>query len=233
MTADISYWLIDTGGSRSFPEGDAFLTGATETAKNSDCVVIIGKRVDEAFAKVKSDDFRVFLLELGHEYLGSHIGEQLDCKNDRILGFNRFRLGSDKPSDLIELVAQSTTDGHAKDTAASLFEQRGFKTAVCHDRAGRIVDRLIRPYFNAALDRLDEGLASAADLDRALKLGLGYPRGPIEWLETTGLAAHYEVSMALYQALGDPAYLPARRAQVAASCCARQDGRNNPKGERH
>ena len=233
MTANISYRLIDTGGSRSFPEGDAFLAGATETTKNSDCVVIIGERIDEGLAKVRSEDFRVVLLELGSEYLGSHTGKQLGSKDDRILGFSRFRLGSDKPSNLIELVTQSTTDVHAKDAAVSLFEQRGFKTAVCQDRAGRIVDRLIRPYFNAALERLDDGLASAADLDRALKLGLGYPRGPIEWLEATGLEAHYNVSMALYQALGDPAYLPARRAQVAASRCAHQVVRNNPKGERN
>jgi 3-hydroxybutyryl-CoA dehydrogenase len=77
------------------------------------------------------------------------------------------------------------------------------------------VDRLIRPYLNAALRRLDEGLATADDMDATLKLGLGYPEGPIALLERTGLAAHFDVSQALYEALGDAAYAPARRARVA------------------
>ena len=78
-----------------------------------------------------------------------------------------------------------------------------------------IIDRLARPYYNAALRRLDEGLASAGDLDTTLKLGLGYPEGPISLLERTGLAEHYDVTQALHEALADPAYAPARRARVA------------------
>ncbi|MNT37807.1 3-hydroxy-acyl-CoA dehydrogenase [compost metagenome] len=64
--------------------------------------------------------------------------------------------------------------------------------------------------------RLDEKLASAADLDKTLCLGLGYPEGPISLLERTGLAQHYAVTQALYEALGQEPYAPARRARVAA-----------------
>jgi 3-hydroxybutyryl-CoA dehydrogenase len=88
---------------------------------------------------------------------------------------------------------------------------------VCGDFPGRIVDRLIRPYFNAALRRLDEKLASADDLDKTLCLGLGYPEGPISLLERTGLAHHFQVTQALYEALGQSDYAPARRARVAAA----------------
>jgi len=56
---------------------------------------------------------------------------------------------------------------------------------------------------------------AADDMDTTLKLGLGYPEGPIALLERTGLAAHFDVSQALYEALGDAAYAPARRARVA------------------
>ncbi|MNY18950.1 3-hydroxyadipyl-CoA dehydrogenase [compost metagenome] len=86
---------------------------------------------------------------------------------------------------------------------------------MCGDFPGRIVNRLVRPYYNAALAKLDEKLATADDLDLTLKLGLGYPEGPIELLERTGLAEHYEVTQSLYQALGEQPYAPARRAQVA------------------
>jgi 3-hydroxybutyryl-CoA dehydrogenase len=52
-------------------------------------------------------------------------------------------------------------------------------------------------------------------MDTTLKLGLGYPEGPVALLERTGLAAHFDVTQALYEALGDAAYAPARRARVA------------------
>jgi 3-hydroxybutyryl-CoA dehydrogenase len=48
-----------------------------------------------------------------------------------------------------------------------------------------------------------------------LKLGLGYPEGPLELLNRTGLAEHAETSQALYEALGDLAYKPARLAMNA------------------
>ena len=89
------------------------------------------------------------------------------------------------------------------------------QVAMCGDFPGRIIDRLVRPYYNAALRRLDEGLATAGDLDKTLRLGLGYPRGPIELLERTGLEHHFDVTQALFEAYGDPAYAPARRARVA------------------
>ena len=132
-----------------------------------------------------------------------------------MLGFARFRMGNAEPSNLIELVKQPQTSPAALTACKSLFESFGFKVAVCADVPGRIVNRLIRPYLNAALRRLDERLASAADLDATLKMGLGYPEGPIALLERTGLAAHFDVTQALYEWTGDAAFAPARRARVA------------------
>ena len=119
------------------------------------------------------------------------------------------------PTPLVELVRQPGTSPAALTAAREVFEAAGLKVAVCGDFPGRIVNRLIRPYFNDTLRRLDEGLATAADLDKTLCLGLGYPEGPIKLLERTGLAEHHDVSEALHVALGQEPYLPARRAQVA------------------
>jgi 3-hydroxybutyryl-CoA dehydrogenase len=91
----------------------------------------------------------------------------------------------------------------------------GFSVAICGDTPGRIVNRLIRPYLNAVLRRLDDGLASAGDMDMTLKLGLGYPEGPNALLARTGLVDHFDISNALFQSLGDPDFAPARRARVA------------------
>ena len=99
--------------------------------------------------------------------------------------------------------------------AKAAFEAADLVVAVCGDFPGRILNRLIRPYYNAALRRLDEGLASANDMDMTLRLGLGYPEGPIALLNRSGLHHHFEVTQDLYEQLGQEAYAPARRARNA------------------
>jgi 3-hydroxybutyryl-CoA dehydrogenase len=115
------------------------------------------------------------------------------------------------PSNLIELVRQPNSMQSAVDGAKKMFEDAGFDVVVCADQVGRIINRLIRPKYNDALRFLDEGLATAADMDLTCCLGLGYPDGPIERLERGGLAHHYDVSKALFDSYGTRAYAPARR----------------------
>lgn len=209
----MAYSLIDTGQSRSFPAPHALTQGA---AAAGDVVVVIGADVARGLASIKERDRKTaILLELGTECLGVHTGESRGTEGSNVLGFARFRLGAAEPTKLVELVKQPNTAPAALAAAKKVFEDAGLAVAVCNDFPGRIVDRLIRPYLNAALRRLDEGLATADDMDATLKLGLGYPEGPIALLERTGLAAHFDVSQALYETLGDAAYAPARRARVA------------------
>ena len=179
-------------------------------------VIIIGADAGKVFSEYSERKGKIaILIELGAECLGAHTGELRGEEGSNVLGFARFRLGVAEPSRLVELVRQPRTTAAAVAAARQVFESAGLQVAVCGDFAGRIIDRLVRPYYNAALRRLDEGLASAADLDTTLKLGLGYPEGPIELLERTGLAHHHDVTQALFEAYGDAAYAPARRAQVA------------------
>lgn len=209
----MAYTIIDTGGSRSFPAEHAFTRGA---AADSEVVIIIGSAVGAAFGRLAGHESkRAVLLELGSECLGVYTGESRGGEGSNVLGFARFRLGDGEPSNLIELVRQPRTGDAALIAAKQVFEAAGLQVAVCGDFAGRIVDRLVRPYYNAALRRLDEALASADDLDLTLKLGLGYPEGPIALLERTGLAHHFDVTQALFEAYGDPAFAPARRARAA------------------
>ena len=209
----MAYTIIDTGGSRSFPAEHAFTKGA---ASAGEVVVIIGSAVDAAYGRLANPEAKAaVLLELGTECLGVYTGESRGEEGSNVLGYARFRLGDGEPSNLIELVRQPRTRDTALAAAQQVFEAAGLQVAVCGDFAGRIIDRLARPYYNAALRRLDERLASADDLDTTLKLGLGYPEGPIALLERTGLAHHFDVTQALFEAYGDAAYAPARRARVA------------------
>jgi 3-hydroxybutyryl-CoA dehydrogenase len=213
----VHFRLIDSGNSRSFMPGDPLFATADD---EGEALIIIGSdagsRLHSLSDEVRSAA-RVVLVELGSECLGTHTGEAMGAEGSNIIGFARFRLGDAAPTQLVELVHQPATGGDAIEAATALFTALGLAVALCRDTPGRILDRLMRPYFNAALTRLDDGLASAAEIDKALRLGLGYPKGPIELLRETGLEHHHDVSAALDQMLDAPGFVPARRAQIAAA----------------
>ena len=211
MTA---YSIVQERQSRSFPRGDAFLDGATD--REAPVVVYLG-----GAAHHPDDAKTAILIELGDECLGVHTGEAAGAEGSNVLGFARYRNGDDAPSNLVELVRQPGTPADAVEAARAVFESAGLEVAVCADQAGRILDRLVRPKYNAALRFLDEGLATAEAMDLTCRLGLSYPDGPIERVERGGLAHHYDVTRALFEIYGSPGYAPARRAVVAAARRAR------------
>ena len=200
------YAIVQQGKSRSFPDGDPFLDGAAPDGE----IVLYLRAPHRADTGKKA-----ILVELGTECLGVHTGEGYGDEGSNVLGFARYRNGDDPPSSLIELVVQPNSAPSAIEAARALFESVGLEVAVCTDQAGRIVDRLIRPVYNAALRFLDEGLASAEAMDATCRLGLGYPDGPIERVMRGGLARHHEITSVLFEVYGTAAYAPARRAVIA------------------
>lgn len=200
------YSIQQQGESRSFPAGDAFFGS---TSPEGEVTIHLG-------TPLKADANRAaILIELGTECLGVHTGEAGGAEGSNVLGFARYRNGSDAPSQLIELVRQSNSKPEAIAAAKSVFEAAGLTVVVCTDQVGRIIDRLVRPKYNVALRFLDEGLATAKDMDLTCRLGLGYPDGPIERVERGGLAYHHDVTAAQFAVTGAAAYAPARRAVVA------------------
>jgi 3-hydroxybutyryl-CoA dehydrogenase len=203
------YVIHQHSESVSFPAGDAFLLGGSA---DGEVVIHLGNHL----GVFQADDHKIaILVELGTECLGVHTGEAAGEEGSNVLGFARYRNGSEAPGPLIELVRQPASKPEAIAAAQRIFEDAGFTVVVCADQAGRIVDRLVRPKYNDALRFLDEGLASAKDMDVTCRLGLGYRDGPIERVERGGLANHYDVTAALFEVYGTPAYAPARRAVVA------------------
>ncbi len=199
------YVVIGAGVSRSFPDGDAFLSKAT-TAKDADVLIYAG-------APFVADPARIaILVELGDESLAEHVGEG---GLSNVLGFARYRNGDDTPSPLVELVRQPASGDAAIQAAKTVFEDAGFQVVLSSDQIGRIINRLVLPKYNAALRFLDEGLATQADMDLTCKLGLGYPDGPIERVIRGGLANHYTRTKALFEAYGTSCYAPPRQAIVS------------------
>ena len=201
------YSFVKVRPSRSFPDDDAFFRDRSET-EVAEIVIYSGTQFKPDPAKA------AILIELQNECLGEHVDDR-DQANANVLGFARYRNGDDKPSRLVELVRHASTSEAALTAARDLFTRAGLEVAVCSDQAGRIIDRLVVPKYNAALRFLDEGLASQADMDLTCKLGLGYPDGPIERVIRGGLANHYSVSKTLFEAYGTPAFAPPRLASVA------------------
>jgi 3-hydroxybutyryl-CoA dehydrogenase len=208
--------LIDLGGSRSVPEGDSLRQQSSTSARAT--LVIGGDAVARAraFSTLDISKRDVVAVELGTECLGFHLGEGADAPAN-VVGFARFQLGRLPASSLVELVRLRGTDPAALAAAQAVFEAAGLDCAISMDVPGRIVDSLLRPYLNAAMRSVDEGLAAPQDMDQALRLGLGFPRGPSELLDASGLEEHFEVSEQLHQALGTDGFVPGRRARVQAS----------------
>lgn len=211
----MTYTIIQNGPSRSFPEGDAFLSGASKD-NGANVLVLCGAPFEADSGKT------VILIELGNESLAEHIGDDGDQSN--VLGFARHRNGDDAPSKLIELVRPVSASDAAVAAAKEIFTRAGLEVVVSADQIGRIINRLVIPKYNAALRFLDEGLATQADMDLTCKLGLGYPDGPLERIFRGGMARHYDVTHALFETYGTPAYAPPRRAIVAKNTSKKERG---------
>ena len=210
MTA---YRVIRAGESRSFPQEHSFTEAASVEGVN---IVIVGRNAGSALPSPDDSKGASFVaIELENECLAVHSGLDQSAENARHVGFARFRMGSADPTALVELVRLPWTSPDAIESARQAFEKSGLVVAVCADFPGRIINRLLRPYLNAVLRRIDEKLASPGDMDKTLRMGLGYPEGPYEMLQRTGLEDHFEVTQKLYEALGQEAYAPARAAMIA------------------
>jgi 3-hydroxybutyryl-CoA dehydrogenase len=201
------YAILQQGISRSFPEGDPFFAKASPEGQ-ADVLFCLGA------SPPKSHSYAAVAIELGTECLADHVG--IEAAPATVFGFARYRNGSDAPSRLVEVVRHSHSHANALQAVRAVLEGAGLEVAVCNDQAGRIIDRLVRPKYNAALRLLDEALATQSDMDLTCRLGLGYPDGPIERVIRGGLADHFAVTTALFETYGTPAYAPARQAVVAA-----------------
>ncbi len=92
---------------------------------------------------------------------------------------------------------------------------------------GFLVNRLLVPMLNEACFCLQEGIASARDIDTAMKAGAGLPMGPLELADMVGVDISYDVSKVLYEEFGDSKYRPSPllKQMVAAGRLGRKTGK--------
>ncbi len=110
---------------------------------------------------------------------------------------------------LVELSPAATTDRAVVERLKSLLEGIGKVPVVCAARPGYIVPRIQALAMNEAARMVEEGVASAADIDKAIKYGFGFRfavLGMLEFIDWGGGDILYYASRYLTQALGDPRY---------------------------
>ena len=107
---------------------------------------------------------------------------------------------------LVEVVRTKIAKEKTVSEGIDFIRRLGKEPIVCDDQPGFIVNRLITPFLNEAMRALDGGLASPADIDKAIRLGLGHPMGPFELLDMVGLDTSRAVARSLHEQTRDPQF---------------------------
>jgi 3-hydroxybutyryl-CoA dehydrogenase len=109
---------------------------------------------------------------------------------------------------LLEVVRALETDDDTLATAVAVGKRMGKEVVVIKESPGFITSRINAMIGNEAFHMLQEGIASAADIDKALKLGLNHPMGPFELVDLVGLDTRLNILEYLHKSLGEK-YRPA------------------------
>jgi 3-hydroxybutyryl-CoA dehydrogenase len=124
----------------------------------------------------------------------------------------------------VTLMTSPATSSTAVDALRALFEARQIPVYVVADSPGYVAPRVVACIINLACEIAQQGIASPADIDAAVRLGLGYPAGPFEWGDRLGLRTVLEILQALHKTFGDQRYRPSpwlvRRAALGLSLAA-------------
>ncbi|MEZ7215519.1 3-hydroxyacyl-CoA dehydrogenase [Klebsiella spallanzanii] len=110
--------------------------------------------------------------------------------------------------DTVVLASAATNPQSATDKAVYFFQQQGKKVLRIADYPGLLVWRTVAMLANEALDAVQKGVASAEDIDTAMRLGVNYPHGPIAWGETLGWGRVLRLLENLQQHYGEERYRP-------------------------
>jgi len=207
------------------------LTPTTALAHLADCDLVI-EAVTETLAAKRA----VF------EELDAACGEEtIFASNTSSLSITEMAVATQRPDRfvglhffnpvpvmaLVEVVHTLLTAEEVVTTAAKFGERLGKTPVLVKDRTGFVVNRLLVPYLLEAIRALDEGLASAEDIDRAMMLGCGYPMGPFALLDYVGLDTTLYIAGIMYDEFRQPQHAapPLLKRMVLAGHLGRKSGR--------
>jgi 3-hydroxybutyryl-CoA dehydrogenase len=120
---------------------------------------------------------------------------------DKVIGMHWFNPAP--VMKLIEIVKGITTSEETIEAIQQLSEEIGKETVIVKDMQGFVTTRAIAAHMIECIRMYEEGVASAEHIDKAVRLGLNYPMGPLELADLVGLDTMLFVSENLTEAYGD------------------------------
>lgn len=104
-------------------------------------------------------------------------------------------------------VTPATSD-KAKQAALALAQAKGNKASLIGDSVGLLCQRVLAMIVNVGCEIAQKGIGTPKDIDDSVRLGLGYPKGPLEWGDAIGAKTVLNLLQALLDSTGDPRYRP-------------------------
>jgi 3-hydroxybutyryl-CoA dehydrogenase len=166
-------------------------------------------------------DSLIVVTPFGHDTTTAAVDEALDAT--RVVAIDAlFPLAAAQRRTLMTTPA---TSRGARETAHALFAADGVPVTVIRDSTGFVAQRVVATIVNIGCDIAQKQIATPDDIDLAVTLGLGYPRGPLALGDALGAKTILTILRNIFGVLGDPRYRPspwlARRAQLGLSLTQR------------
>ena len=128
------------------------------------------------------------------------------ARPERVVGMHFFNPAHRMP--LVEVIVGDRTTPAARDEAVALASRLGKQPVVVRDLPGFVTSRLGLLLGTEAMRMVEEGVATAADVDTAMRLGYGHPMGPLELADLVGLDARLNNLRSMQARSGDDRYAP-------------------------
>lgn len=125
---------------------------------------------------------------------------------DRVVGMHFFN--PVPMMQLVEVIRALQTSDAVCDSVVTLVDSLGKKARVSKDSYGFVVNRVLIPMINEAINCVYEGLASPEDIDSMMKLGANHPMGPLSLADLIGLDIVLDIMETLYRGFDDPKFRP-------------------------
>ncbi len=109
---------------------------------------------------------------------------------------------------LVEIIRGLATEDTTYQAVEVLAKRMGKAPVMAQDWPGFVVNRILCPMINEAIQALMEGVGDVAAIDAGMKLGANHPMGPLELADFVGLDTLYSVMKVLHEGLGDSKYRP-------------------------
>ena len=124
----------------------------------------------------------------------------------RLIGIGLYDTFSE--AKLLEIAPSKITDIKILENAENFLKETGINYSKVPDRAGLIFPGILSMIINEAAQVYSESIATKEDIDTAMKLGTGYPFGPLEWADKLGIDLVYNILSSLQNEFGEDRYRP-------------------------